>query len=78
MAGAFPRIPILGCDIIREAPTGRLFAIEVNAGGNVWHISSPRTKQWRTLNGTMALVRAFDTYQRAARVLVGITRKHAA
>jgi hypothetical protein len=78
MAEAFPTIPILGCDILKEAGTGQLYALEVNAGGNVWHISSPRTKPWRKIDAVVHLVRAFSSFERAAEVLVKITRKHAA
>ena len=37
-----PNYPLLGCDIIREISSGKLFVIEMNAGGNVWHFSSRR------------------------------------
>lgn len=40
--GTLPTHPLLGCDIIRDASCGRLFVIELNAGGNVWHFSSKR------------------------------------
>jgi hypothetical protein len=38
--GAFPDIPLLGVDIIRDADTGKLWVIEVNASGYTWHFSS--------------------------------------
>jgi glutathione synthase/RimK-type ligase-like ATP-grasp enzyme len=38
---AFPRNPLLGIDIVREQPTGKLYVIEVNSCGQVWHFSSP-------------------------------------
>lgn len=37
---ALPDIPLQGCDIIREERTGKLYALEVNPGGNTWHFSS--------------------------------------
>lgn len=37
---AFPTIPMLAVDIIREAATGRLYVLECNPGGNTWHFSS--------------------------------------
>jgi hypothetical protein len=37
---AFPNIPLLGTDILREARTGRLYVLECNPGGNTWHFSS--------------------------------------
>lgn len=36
----FPDIPILGCDVVREAATQTLYVLECNPGGNTWHISS--------------------------------------
>lgn len=41
-AGAvFSGTPLLGLDILRCAGTGKLYVLEINAGGNVWHYSSP-------------------------------------
>ena len=37
---AFPTIPVLGIDMVRDIETGRLYVIEVNAGGFTWHVSS--------------------------------------
>lgn len=37
---AFPFIPMLAVDCIREATTGRIFVLECNPGGNTWHFSS--------------------------------------
>jgi hypothetical protein len=39
-AAAFPDVPVLGVDVIRDAETGLLYALEVNAGGLTWHTSS--------------------------------------
>ena len=77
MAEAFPRHPILGCDIIREAGTGRFYAIEVNAGGNVWHFSSQRTAPWRTHDNNEKLKRYFSSFDVAAEVLARKTRTEA-
>ena len=33
---AFPEIPLLGFDIVREVPSGKLFVLEANAIGYVW------------------------------------------
>ena len=33
---AFPDIPLLGFDIVREVPSGKLFVLEANAVGYVW------------------------------------------
>lgn len=39
---AFPELPLLGVDIVREQPSGRLYVLEVNSCGRTWHFSSPR------------------------------------
>ncbi len=38
---AFPDIPLLGFDVVREVPSGKLYILEANAVGYVWHFSSP-------------------------------------
>ncbi len=40
---AFPTVPLLGTDIVREHDTGKLFVLEVNAAGWTFHLTSP----WR-------------------------------
>ena len=37
---AFPTIPLLGADIIREASTGKLYVLEVNANGWTFNLTS--------------------------------------
>jgi hypothetical protein len=37
---AFPEIPLLGFDVVREQPSGRLYVLEANAGGSSWHFST--------------------------------------
>jgi hypothetical protein len=41
---AFPDCPVIGVDIVRESQSGRLYVLEVNPHGAVWHLSSPLTK----------------------------------
>jgi hypothetical protein len=41
---AFPECPVIGVDIIRESKSGRLYMLEVNPHGAVWHFSSPFAK----------------------------------
>ena len=74
---AFPSIPLLGCDILKEQGTGNLYALEVNAGGNVWHLSSPRTQGSRTITKTLEYVKTFQPFDRAALALIRMTRRHA-
>lgn len=74
---AFPDIPLLGCDIVRELPGNRLYAIEVNAGGNVWHLSSPRTSGARTITKIQSYLKTFQSYDKAALALIKATRRRA-
>ena len=37
---AFPDHPLLGFDMVREVPSGRLYIIEANSCGHLWHFSS--------------------------------------
>jgi hypothetical protein len=69
---AMPEIPLKGCDIIREAASGRLYVLEVNPGGNTWHFSSRFLADIRDRNGPdfeMQRLRQFDAFRTAARVL---------
>ncbi|MBL6445769.1 ATP-grasp domain-containing protein [Fulvivirga sp. 29W222] len=38
---AFPDVPLIGCDIVKDPNTGEIYIIEVNSLGLVWHFSSP-------------------------------------
>ena len=42
---AFPECPVIGVDIIRDARSGRLYVLEVNPHGAVWHLSSTLAKK---------------------------------
>ncbi len=81
---AFPTVPLLGTDILREAGTGRLYVIECNPGGNTWHFSSKINLPLRHALGKASLVGPkkahaiarqmhidqFSAFDRAARILV--------
>ena len=76
---AFPRVPLQGCDIIREAGTGKLYVLEVNPGGNTWHFSSPLFLPQRTkLGGKESFTKQLDAFSVAARVLAQRTDELAA
>ena len=80
---AFPNIPLLGTDILREHGTGKLFVIECNPGGNTWHFSSKMNLPLRLKMGGASLVGQkkahtiarqmhidqFNAFDRAARIL---------
>lgn len=92
VGAAFPTIPVLGIDVIREERTGKLFILEVNPGGNVWHFSSRALAEIRQELGGASLVGAkkgellgrqmmidqLDAFDRAAEVLVHKVRELAA
>jgi len=74
---AFPEIPLLGIDIIREVPSGKLYIVEVNASGYVWHFSSPMgTNLQREFN--FSLESQFDGLRKAAYILAAKTQESAA
>lgn len=77
MHATFPTIPLLGCDILRRHPDGKLFALEINAGGNVWHFSSYAEKHRARLGGREAMVAQFGAWNAAARALIKMVRQHA-
>lgn len=76
--GAFPRKPVLGIDILKRQQDGKLFALEVNAGGNVWHLSSSKEKHRVRMGGKQAMVGQLGAWDVAAKVLVRVAREHAA
>jgi hypothetical protein len=76
---AFPRIPLQGCDIVREAASGKLYILEVNPGGNTWHFSSPIfARQRGLLGGKAAFTGQLDAFAIAAGILAKRTEQLAA
>jgi hypothetical protein len=73
---AFPDHPLLGIDVIREQPTGRLYILEVNSSGYVWHFSSPLGLKFQQEFG-INLEAQFDVIRKAAGILAHITRERA-
>jgi hypothetical protein len=80
IADAFAEIPILGIDILKDIHTGDLFALEVNAGGNIWHFSSHYLAHRREKFPHLAeeMKAQFGAWQAAARSLARKTDQHAA
>jgi len=77
---AIPEVPLKGCDIVRDAMTGALYVLEVNAGGNTWHFSSNHLARIREANGPefeRRRLEQFDALRTAARVLAEKTRAEA-
>jgi hypothetical protein len=77
MHDALPGIPVLGCDILREIHSGKLYALESNAGGNTWAFSSPAGKSARATFGQRGMIDQFGAWDIAARVLVERTHEAA-
>ena len=73
---AFPHIPLLGVDIVRDADSGDLYVIEVNAVGYTWHFSSPRGIKIQREFG-FRFEDQFDGRRKASRLLVDWTRRFA-
>ena len=67
---AFPKIPLLGFDIVREVPSGRLYVLEANAIGYTWHFHSNMYKRYGLI-----LEEQFDGIRKAAYILAEKTQK---
>lgn len=74
---AFPGVPLLGVDVVRDVRTGKLFVLEVNASGYVWHLDSQTGRSIQRDNG-LDFRRQFGAIERAAEVLIEQTRANAA
>lgn len=76
-ARAFPAIPVLGIDIVREHETGKLFVLEVNPGGLTWHISSDYGRGLQR-KYALDLAAQFGALDVIADALIEATRREAA
>ncbi len=74
---AFPEIPILGVDLVRDAESKRLFVTEVNPAGDTWHLSSLLTKNFFTEQHRRDLYAQFGALERVAQLLIEKTRAEA-
>jgi hypothetical protein len=77
MHEALPGIPVLGCDILRDISSGKLYALEANAGGNTWMFSSPAGQAARAAFGKQGMIDQFGAWDVAAHALVKKTRQEA-
>ncbi len=69
---AFPEIPLLGFDIVREVSSGKLFVMEANALGWVWHFGSRQTEEYG-----FSFEEQFDGVRKAAWILAEKTQQTA-
>ena len=74
--GAFPECPVLGVDILRDSRSGRLYVLEVNPHGAVWHLSSPYASRLDP-EYVRARYQQFNALDRAADLLIQKTRAEA-
>ena len=73
---AFPDFPLLGTDIVREQPSGKLYILEVNSCGRTWHFSSERGLKIQRTFG-FDFKSQFDALRKAAGILIEQTRRYA-
>jgi hypothetical protein len=73
---AFPGIPLLGVDVIRDAETGKLYVLETNPDGWTWHFTSRDGLAGQKQFG-FDLAGQFDGLRKAARILAEKTRSDA-
>lgn len=73
---AFPDIPLLGVDVLRDARDGRLWVSEVNASGWLWHNCSDKGRNIQREFG-FSLEREFHGLEKAAHILAAKTREAA-
>jgi hypothetical protein len=73
---AWPEIPLLGIDVLREVPSGRLYLSEVNAWGLVWCFAPANCERLEREHG-IRITEQFDGLRRAAQILVREARQRA-
>jgi hypothetical protein len=72
-----PHLPVMGIDIIREQPSGRLFVLEYNSTGRIWHLSSDHGIAHQQDHG-VDYYGQFDALSTIANALIDVTRQRAA
>lgn len=72
-----PHLPVMGIDIIREWRTGRLFVLEYNSGGAVWHLSSNYGLKYQH-DCALDYYRQFNALDTITDALIEATRSFAA
>ncbi|MET0708704.1 MAG: ATP-grasp domain-containing protein [Tardiphaga sp.] len=71
---AFPECAVLGVDVVRETPTGKLHILEVNPEGLTWHFSSPVARAELPAEFVRGLYTQFNALDRTAQLLIEKTR----
>jgi hypothetical protein len=73
---AFPDVPVLGVDIVRDAQSGELFVLETNPAGKVWSFSTKTGLSVQAQFG-FRYEEQFDGLRKAARILAREARQRA-
>ena len=73
---AFPDVPLLGVDVLRDADTARLFVVELNSIGYTWHFSSPSGLELQSQFG-FDLDAQLSGRRRAAAILARVCQERA-
>jgi glutathione synthase/RimK-type ligase-like ATP-grasp enzyme len=71
---AFPEIPLLGIDIIRDCETGKLYVMEVNPDGWSWLFKSTAGRRLQEANG-IDFDSQFQGIRKTALILIDRTRQ---
>lgn len=66
---AFPDIPVLGIDLVRDAASGRVYCLEANPYGSTWHFSSETGRRMQAANA-IDFQAQFGAFDRAADILI--------
>ena len=74
---AFPGVGVLGVDLVRDASTGAVLALECNPVGSTWHLSSAFARERFPEEFARAIYRQFGALELAARLLIEKTRAEA-
>ncbi len=76
--GAYPDVPVMGVDILRDVNTGKLYVLELNTGSDTWHISSDYFAPNRVGENTRErMIAQFGAWDVAADALIEHTRRFA-
>lgn len=76
-AAAIPHLALLGVDIVREVPSGKLYVLELNSCGTTWHFSSETGLSIQREN-QINLASQFGGLSLVAKILAEQTRRLAA
>jgi hypothetical protein len=68
VAKTLPQLPLFGIDILKDEISGKLYVLEINAGGNIWHFSSLSARKKNV--DRKALVLQYNAWDKCAEALI--------